>query len=170
MKSLALASVLALSTAAFGASNSAVNDLQYLPNAGTFFGDTSFNSMKSSNEYFDGTETIKSESKGFMVQQVAGYALMDNFSLALGLNYSDSKYETTNEETTKSTGLGDIGIASKYRLVDSTSRLDLLANLSISPGDSETKSDGDSNNYTGGHTIDLGAEWGMKKENHQFSC
>lgn len=169
MKKILVLSVLALSTASFAASNSAVNDLQYLPDAGTVFGDTSFNYVKFTDTEFDGTNDIRSTLKGYILRQQIGYSLLNNFSLTLDLGYTDTKSEATGFDTTKSSGLNDIGMLGKYRVIDTENRLDLLANVTVSPGDSETKSNGDSNSFTGGHQAAVGAEYGAKKSSHQWS-
>lgn len=169
MKKFIALSALAVSSLTFAANNSAINDLQYLPDAGTAFGTTDFNSIKYSNRFFDGTIIAKNEVKGFQVAQTFGYALMNNFSLAVGLSYQDTETKTTGERTTNTTGLGDIEILGRYRLIDTGNRLDLLGKISVSPGDAEVDKDGDENGYTGGHAVALGAEYGAKKASHQWS-
>lgn len=169
MKKILALSVLALSTTSFAASNSAVNDLQYLPDAGTLFGDTSYNYIKFTDSEFDGTNDISQRITGMILRQQIGYSLMNNLSLTLDLGYTDYENKTTGESTSNTRGLNDIGILGKYRLIDSENRLDLLANLTVSPGDAEFKSNGDDNAYTGGHTAAIGAEYGAKKTGHQWS-
>lgn len=168
MKVLATVAALALSTAAFAASNSSVNDLQYLPNAGTLFGDTSFNYLKYSDREFDGTNDVKFSTKGFLIRQTAGYALRDNFSLALNLGYQNTKSESTGTDDHETSGLNDVELFAKYRLIDTENRLDILGQVTISPGDSEVDDD-EGNAYSGGHKVSVGADYGMKKANYQWS-
>lgn len=169
MKVLAAILLLGVSSLGYTAENSSINDLQYLPNAGTFFGTSSLNYFKASGESFNGTTDIRSRTSGPIFVQSLGYSLMNIFSLEAVLSYSDVESKTTGTSATKSSGLGDLGLLGRYRLLDSENRFDLLANLSLSPGKNELKANGDSNGYTGGHSIGLGAEYGLKKGGLQWS-
>lgn len=169
MKLLGLATALALSTSVFAASNSSINDLQFLPDAGTVFGTTAFNYLKFSSRDFNGTSTDHSTSSGSVVTQNIGYSVMNNFSVSADLNYSNTKSEVNGAESSKTTGFGDIAINGKYRVIDAEKRLDLVGKLTISPGDAEIDSDGDSNGYSGGHALGVGAEYGTKKGPYQWS-
>lgn len=169
MKFLALATTLALSTSVFAASNSSINDLQYLPDAGTVFGTTTFNYLKFSSRDFNGTATDHSTSSGSLVTQNIGYSVMNNFSVSADLVYSNSKSEVNGANESKTTGFGDVAINGKYRVIDAEKRLDIVAKLSVSPGDAEVDSDGDSNGYSGGHALGLGADYGTKKGPYQWS-
>lgn len=169
MKKLIAIAVLATTTASFAASNSSINDLQYLPNAGTLFGETNVNYLSFSDTIFDGTGEARASTEGYVLAQNIGYALRDNFSLSANLSYSNSKSRFTGDSSTTSSGLGDIGVNGRYRLVDADNRLDILGTVSISPGDEEVKSDGDSNAFSGGHSLSVGAEYGAKKEHHQWA-
>ena len=169
MKLLALGTALALSTSAFAASNSSINDLQYVPNAGTIFGSTNFGYIKTSSRQYNGTSYDHSTYDGLMVLQSVGYGVLDNLFLSADLTYGKSKSEENGSETNKSSGLGDIGFTGRFRAIDSEKRLDFLGKLTLSPGDSEIDSDGDSNSYSGGHSAALGAEYGTKKGAYQWS-
>jgi hypothetical protein len=151
MKSLALASVLALSTAAFGAADSSLNDLQYVPNAGTIYGSSQLTHFK----YDTG------ESNAF--NQRVGYSFTDNLFTEVALSYSftgnDSGFDA----------LGDIVFNGRYRLMESNgNRFDLVGGVSISPEDSEMDGD-EGNNFSGGHSVKVGAEFGNKSNERQWS-
>lgn len=152
MKSIALASVLALSTAAFGAADTSINDLQYVPNAGTLFGSTQYSHFK----YDSG------KSNG--VSQAVGYGLVDNLFLAANVGYSHS-----DSGSTEFKGLSDIGLDARYRLSGSSAnRFDLIGGVTISPDDSKIDED-EGNQYSGGHTVKIGAEYGNKSNERQWS-
>lgn len=169
MKLLALATALALSTSVFAASNSSINDLQYLPDAGTVFGSTNLGYITSSSRQFNGTSTDHYTYDGLLLQQSVGYGVSSNLFLSADLTYGKSKSETNGSEEGKSSGLGDVGFTGRFRAIDSDKRLDFLGKLSISPGDAEFDSDGDTNNYSGGHSVALGADYGTKKGAYQWS-
>ncbi len=151
-KSLVLASVLALSASAFGAADSSINDLQYLPNAGTIFGSTQYSHLK-----FDG-------GKSNDLSQKVGYGIMDNLFVDIGLNYSHQ-----DSGSSEFTGLGDIAANGRYRLSgDAANRFDLIGGVTVSPSKEEIDNDG-GNNYSGGHTLKVGAEYGNKSNERQWS-
>jgi hypothetical protein len=169
MKFFAFATVLALSTTAFAASNSSVNDLQYLPNAKVIFGATALNAIKFSSRDFNGTSTDHTTSNGTLVSQNIGFSLMDNFSLSADLTYQNTKSEINGSNQSKSTGLGDVVLNGRFRVLDSENRLDILGRLAVSPGKHEYDSSGDSNAYSGGHELSVGADYGVKKGTYQWS-
>lgn len=146
MKRFALG-FLALTSVAL-ADQAAVNDPQYQPNAGTIFGDSTVSLYNS-----DGF-------KGSSVVQRIGYAPKDNMSFAANLSYG-------NVEQVE--GLGDVLIDGKYRMQNGANRFDLLGGIGISPGDSETKSNGDENGYSGGHSFFAGAEYGNRTSARTWS-
>lgn len=151
MKSLALASVLVLSTAAFAAENTSLNDLQYVPNAGTLFGSSQLTHFK----YETG------ESNAF--NQRIGYSFTDKLFTEVALSYSF----TGNGDGYDA--LGDIVFNGRYRLMESNgNRFDLVGGVSISPDDSEIDGD-EGNNFSGGHAVRIGAEYGNKSNERQWS-
>jgi hypothetical protein len=169
MKLLALATALALSTSVFAASNSSIVDLQYVPNAGTVFGSTNLGYINTSSRQFNGTSTDHYTYDGLLLQQSVGYGVLNNLFLSADLTYGKSKSESNGSEDSKSSGLGDVDLNGRFRVIDSENRLDILGELTISPGDYEVETDGDSNNYSGGHAIALGADYGVKKGAYQWS-
>ena len=158
MKFLTLASVLALSTAAFAAPNTSINDLQYLPDAGTKYGFTQVNYVND--------EEGSARTSGFTYSQTFGYSLQNNLSLEVGLDYVDQESRGGRAEN----GFTNPTIHGKYRLIDqNNTRLDVFAGAHINAwGDTEVTNNRESANE-GGHSFDIGAIYGHKHENFQWS-
>lgn len=55
------------------------------------------------------------------------------------------------------------------RLLDGAERFDLLARVSLSPGDAVIDKNGDSNGYSGGHALTIGASYGVKTGQGQWA-
>lgn len=144
---------LLLSTSVFAREQTAVNDPQYQPLAGTIFGDTSYNHLKFSDTVNVSGTDVKFGINGNFINQVIGYAPADNFSIFGTFGYSNIE---------SSEGLSDIALNAKYRLLNTDYRWDLIGGVSISPEDDETKSNGESNAFTGGHAINIGTEYGHR--------
>jgi hypothetical protein len=94
---------------------------------------------------------------------------MDNFSLSADLAYQNSKSEVNGSNESKITGLGDVVFNGRFRVLDSENRLDILGKLAVGPGDNEIDSSLDSNAYSGGHELSVGAEYGARTASHQWS-
>lgn len=158
MKFLAFASVLALSSAAFAAPNTSINDLQYLPDAGTKYGFTQVN-------YVNDQEG-SARTSGFIFNQKLGYSLQNNLSLEVGIDYTDIKVRNGLDVN----GFSNPTIHGKYRLIDqNNTRLDVFAGAHINAwGDAEQTNNRLSANE-GGHSFDIGAVYGHKHENFQWS-
>lgn len=158
MKFLTFASVLALSTAAFAAPNTSINDLQYLPDAGTKYGFTQVNYVNDQ----DGSD----RTSGFVFNQTIGYSLQNNLSLEVGIDYED----ITSRQGLDTNGFTNPTLHGKYRLIDqNNTRLDVFAGAHINAwGDAEVTSNRNSANE-GGHAFDIGAVYGHKHENFQWS-
>lgn len=151
MKSFIALAVLATSVSAFAAPDSSINDLQYLPDAGTLFGSTSYTHFK-----YDG-------GKQNTFSQRIGWSLSDSLFLDATVAY-DGGDAGSNE------GINDVVVNGRYRLSGSSAnRFDLIGGVSISPGDSEVDSNGESNAYSGGHALRVGAEYGNKTSERQWS-
>lgn len=149
-KSLVLASVL-LSATAFGAADSSINDLQYVPNAGTIFGSTQYGHATSE---FGKTNGL---------YQTVGYGIADNLFADVNLSYDHSDFGSS-----ESDGLSDVVFNGRYRLNGTANRFDLIGGLSISPAKAEVDGD-EGNNFSGGHSLRLGAEYGNKSNERQWS-
>ncbi len=169
MKKIFALSVLLATTGAFAAANSQINDLQYLPDQGTLFGSSNLSYHNYSDRFYDGTDLGKTSVEGYIIGQSVGYSVMDNLFLSIDFSYANSSSSTSGERSTESSGLNDIDVNGRYRLSGDEKRLDILATLSISPGDDEVKSNGDSNAFSGGHSLAVGAEYGAKKDGHQWA-
>lgn len=161
--------VLFLSSSVFAAPDRSINDLQYLPNQGTIFGETKVRYQKFSDTYFDVLgEKIKQRNKIFGYYQAIGYGVLNNFSLRFETYYRDGEFENGDNKT-KSRGMSDLNFTGRYRLLDGEQRLDVIADIFISPGDGKSKRNGNSNAYSGGNTLGVGMEYGVKKASHQWS-
>ncbi|WP_408098797.1 hypothetical protein ACJVC5_07730 [Peredibacter sp. HCB2-198] len=164
MKFLATLTLLAVTTSAALAADRAIYDIQYLPNAGTTFGFTDLNYT-----------TVKLESdadtdiSGYTFSQTLGHSLSDRFSLAAELNYANIESDPEGDTTTDETGISDLTLSAKYRLIDSDLRLDLIGGGVASLGDSDVESNGDSNHLQGGNSLFLGAQVGKKSEAFQWA-
>lgn len=169
MKKLALATALTMVSVAQAASNSALYDLQYLPEAGTVFGSTTYSYYKYSNSYFDGTNDVTNRLRGHSISQTVGYSALNNLFLSATATYAKTKDSTTGESETEDTGFNDFVFNGRYRLIDGTQRFDLLGGFSFSPENAIVESDGDANNYSGGHSLVVGFDYGVKSESHQWS-
>lgn len=158
MKFLAFASVLALSSAAFAAPNTSINDLQYLPDAGTKYGFTQVN-------YVNDQEG-SARTSGFIFNQKLGYSLQNNLSLEVGIDYTDIKVRNGLDVN----GFSNPTIHGKYRLLDKgAARLDITAGAHINAwGDAEETNNRLSANE-GGNAFDVGAVYGHKHDNFQWS-
>ncbi len=168
MKFLALALALA-SLPAFAAQNSSINDLQYVPKAGTLYGDTTLGVLRYSSRDFNGTDEIKTSLTGQILTQRLGYGATEQLFVFGELAYVNTKSKSTGEDETESTGLADVRLNARMRLLDGTERFDLLARVSLSPGDAIEKSNGDSNAYSGGHGLTIGASYGVKTGQSQWA-
>lgn len=151
MKSFLASALLAVSVSAVAAPDSSINDLQYLPDAGTLFGSTQYSHLK-----YDG-------GKQNTFSQRVGYSFVDYLFLDAIVAY-DGGDAGSNE------GFNDVVVNGRYRMSGSASnRFDLIGGVSISPGDSEVDSNGESNAYSGGHALRIGAEYGNKTSERQWA-
>ena len=171
MKKFIASALLISSTALVAAENSQINDLQYLPDAGTTFGATNLNYYKASDRDFNEStfEVEKYESEGFNFIQTIGHSVLNNLLVSADIAYSNSQSRSTGSSSSESKGLSDIRFNGRYRLSGPENRLDILGAVTVSPGDSEVDSDGDSNSYSGGHSLAVGAEYGVKRNAFQWS-
>lgn len=81
------------------------------------------------------------------------YGLNDIFSVGGGLQYSNIKAEYGGGDKNDSTGFEDWNLFVKGTHAAGAGLFRYRLNLEISPEDSEIKSNGDTNNYTGGNTF-----------------
>lgn len=164
MKFLATLTFIAVTTSAALAADRAIYDIQYLPNAGTSFGFTDLNYT-----------TVKIESdadtdiSGYTFSQTFGHSFSDRFSLAAEMNYANVETDPEGGRRTDETGISDLTLSAKYRLIDSDLRLDLIGGGVASLGDSEVESNGDFNHLQGGNSLFLGAQVGKKSEAFQWA-
>lgn len=168
MKKLALATALSMVSVAQAASNSALYDLQYLPEAGTVFGSTTLSAYRFSDTDYD-TTVEKTRQKGNAIAQRVGYSPVNNLFVFAEASYLDNTVEQTGVDDYSMKGFNDFVFGGRYRLIDAGSRLDILGGFTFSPDNFITEKDGDMNNYSGGHSLNLGVEYGVKSDSHQWS-
>ena len=167
MKAFLALAVLATSVSAVAASRE-IQDLMYLPNAGTVYGFSDFN-------YVDikiGGDDFTNDSDGFALTQTVGYAPTDRLSVQGTLGYTKSDSESKSggtSEDSEAKGIRDPNVQVKFRAMDEDFRLDLIGGAIISLGDSEIDDDGDSNYYQGGHSLFAGAQIGKKTDYSQWA-
>lgn len=166
MKKLLALAVLATSTVAYSASD--IYDIQYLPSAGTTFGFSEAEILKGNIEFKNagGAET---DLNGYKFVQTVGHSFSDKFSAQVSLNYMNLENDTDGEDETTTSGISDPIFQARYRLMDSDFRWDIIGGALVSLGDSEVESDGDTDNWQGGHSIFLGTQFGAKTESLQWA-
>lgn len=164
MKKLLTLTILTLTTTTWGSARD-IYDVMYLPVAGTAYGISELSYTKI-NIHEDGNKT---DVDGPLFSQTLGYSFQDNFSLDANLSYVKAEVDPSNAKTTDYEGLSDLNLGARYRFLENEYVLDLLASATISRGDHEIKSNGDSDNLIGGHVLSLGAQFGKKTENLQWA-
>jgi hypothetical protein len=167
MKKLLAVAVLATSTAAFAASDRAIYDIQYLPNAGTTYGQTNWNWSQ---------QKIKADSAdvktdGWMLSQVIGHSFTDRLSVQAGINYTDMTADPDGSKKVDQTGISDPNITARWRVMDENWRLDIIGGADIGLGDrkADLTSGQPKNNYMGGSDLFLGAQIGQRWDNIQWA-
>lgn len=161
-----LIALVVLSTAAVSyAAERKIYDLMYLPNQGTIYG-FSVLSYEAANLY---ESSVKSDVNGYKFDQTIGYSVLKNLTLNVAMDYLNYQNHTSGAPTQEKSGLSDLNLNARYRLIEGESDLDLIAYGQLSTGDSEIDTDGDLDNKSGGNTLGLGAQWGQRKETFQWA-
>jgi hypothetical protein len=128
-------------------------DLMYLPKAGTTFGMT--------NASYGSLETevpgSKTETNIYGLQQMVGHTVTDNLLISADIQYQ--QFETNNDETT---GFTDPRLGLRYRMLDETTRFDVLANFSYDTGRRNPI-------RPGNHEFNLGGQFGQKHQDFQWA-
>jgi hypothetical protein len=172
MKFLALATFLAVSTTALAATESSIYDVMYLPKVGTTYGISEIGLVNGSatGDNFD------LDISGYVFNQTIGHALTERLSLQVATNYTNLKNDISyslatgeDDETETQSGLGDLALDARYRLMDEKYLLDIVGGADLSFSDQEEKANGDQNNASGGHVLRLGAQLGQKRERFQWA-
>ncbi len=160
--------VLATTTSVAFAADSAIYDVQYLPKAGTTYGQTEWQYLQTEVEI---SNDDGSKSDGWNLQQTIGHSFTDRLSVEGLINYTDvtNDPEDSTENDSDQTGISDPTVQARFRAMDEQWRLDIIGGAKISLGDSEFKSNGDSNNLDGGNELFLGTQIGQKSENMQWA-
>lgn len=176
MKSLVIAGLMLASTVSFAEADRKIYDVMYLPKAGTFFGATEA-------AYIYGKATLNQEGvgdiadvdvSGYGVKQTLGYSLTSQLFLSASMSYealeSDVDLKSGGSDKIKANGESDPSINARYRLMEDTHILDILAGATISTGDSKVgDADKDGNIKQGGHSFDLGLQYGQKHADMQYA-
>lgn len=166
MKKFIALAVLASSTVAFSA-ESDIYDIQYLPSPGTTYGFTTASMLDQKLEFDPSGEA---EISGTIFSQTIGHAFTDRLSVQASINHAELEYDPDGgEKFDWASGISDPTISARFRTVDEKFRWDVIGGATISLGDREIKSDLDSNNYQGGHSLFVGTQFGSKQELFQWS-
>jgi long-subunit fatty acid transport protein len=165
MKKLIAVAVLATTTTLAFAADRAIYDVQYLPNAGTTYGQTQWDWTQMKLEADSGD----ADTDGWTLTQTVGHSFTDRFSLEGSINYTDMTTDPDGGSKTDTTGISDPTLQARYRVMDEAWRWDILGGATIGLGDSKTKSNGDSDNRQGGSDLFLGTQIGQKSENLQWA-
>lgn len=148
-------------------------DLQYLPTAGTVYGQSVVNSLNGRIQTDASTTSIS----GFSFTQTAGYSITDRLLLSLSGEYVDSKFkETGSSEVSKTRGWSDPNLNARFRLMDDRFRVDVLAGGILNTGDARTNDSylsnnkgGNDFNLNGGPKVYAGIEAGQKSASFQYA-
>jgi hypothetical protein len=168
MKFLLAICLIAFATVAV-ASDRAIYDLQYLPNAGTTYGfsELGLSQGRVKVESFDYTVDYQA----WVVKQTIGHAITDRLSISANANFThvDSESDFAGTKSTDSTkGISDPTISARFRALDESLRLDFTGDVTIGTGDSTTKGH-ETNNKQGGNSARFGAELGVKQDGLQLT-
>lgn len=164
MKKFIALAVLASSTAF--ATESAIYDIQYLPTPGTTYGFTTYSHVASEVEMDSDTDEIG----GYVVSQTIGHSFTDRWSLDASIDYTDLEYDPeTGSKSDFAKGISDPTISTRFRTVDEKFRWDVIGGAILGLGDREIKSDGDTDNRQGGHSLFVGTQFGSKQELFQWA-
>ena len=166
MKTLFATCLLATTvSSAFAATDRSIYDIMYLPKA-----DTTYGFSTGSVEAGKIKDDVDSDTHGFKLEQTIGHAFTDSFSAEVSANYMRMKTDPDQGDTTTNKGFSDPTVRGRYRVMDiGVHQLDILAGALLSLGDRKYKSDGDSNNVLGGNQYFLGAQFGQKTADYQWS-
>lgn len=154
-----------------------IYDVMYLPKAGTAYGfstvSTTIGHSESMNEDTK-ADISKNDLTGYAFTQTAGYALTNQLSAAVSMNYTNEELEVDpkagQKNTYKSSGISDPSFDFKFRAIDTDKLVDLLAGATVGLQDSKSPTaTKDGNNFQGGHSVYLGAEFGQKMTDFQYS-
>ncbi len=170
MKKYFLTALILCSANVFAADRN-IFDLMYLPKAGTAYGlsDISVVSGLASAEFVD------IDISGYNLEQKVGYSITDRLTVDVGMNYSSvqQKYNyssavSNTDFTNKAKGVNDPSFDLRFRILEETLILDVLASYKMQTGDH--KIDGnDYNNKQGGNSSQLGFQLGQKMNGMQWS-
>jgi hypothetical protein len=164
MKFLLALAVFAMSAVSQAASTRDLYDIMYLPNAGTIYGTTDAYVVHGKYE----ANKVKTDIDGTGFKQTLGYAIADSFLLSATMDSASIDTSPSAPLLTRK-GISDPTISGRYRFMDDEYRLDFLADALLPTGDKEVNSNNDMNNKVGGGVARVGAEFGKKSKDFQWS-
>lgn len=167
MKKIITLTVLAASTVAT-ASERKINDLMYLPQAGTTYGISQGSYLKQNIENDGPGET---DQDGITLSQTFGHAFTDRFSLSATLDYANLTTDPSGAGQSEShtRGISDPTVGARFRTMDETFRWDIIGGVGIGLGDHKIDSDGDQDFKQGGNSLYVGTQFGATNEYFQWS-
>ncbi len=168
-RSLAVVGLTLISTSVLAGSTAGIYDLQYLPAAGTVYGESSY----AVNDTSIRTDGVDSKINSNTFTQTIGYSVTERILLTASANYLlDESTSVERNKTGSDDGLSDPTIGARIRLMDQADsglNFDILPSWTIETGDAEEGSgDKDGNNYSGGHTYGVNLNLGKKEKSHQW--
>ena len=164
MKVLLALAVLTTSAVSM-ASDRAIYDIMYLPDAGTTFGISTFEKLSGDIE----TDAGDTERNGMFLSQTLGHSISDRLSLAASLGYGKLETDPQPGANIEEKGLTDPTISARFRTMDETFRWDVIGGAVLGLSDHETEDNGDSDLYQGGHSLLIGTQVGTKTESFQWA-
>ena len=167
MKVLLALAVLTTSAVTFAAESREIQDIMYLPNAGTTYG-------FSTGEYISQKQTGKgnnpdSSTKGYGLSQTLGHSITDRLSLQASLGYLSTQTNPEGSPRTDQKGISDPTVQARFRTVDESFRWDIIGGATIGTGDREQDRSGNFNNLQGGSNLFVGTQIGGKSVDFQWA-
>jgi hypothetical protein len=176
MKSLVIAGLMLASTVSFAEADRKIYDVMYLPKAGTLFGATEAAYVYGQSTQHDKTagDIADVTVNGYALQQTIGYSITSSLFLSASMSYeiaeADVDLDAGGSDKVKADGESDPSINARYRVWEDTSVFDILAGATISTGDSKVSDEDNKGNIKqGGHSFNLGAQYGHKTSDMQYA-
>lgn len=166
MKAFLALAVLTTSAVSFAADR-AIYDIMYLPTAGTNYGATDLGLISQKVKGEGSNSDI--DVSGFGLTQEIGRSISDQLLISGEIAYINTEADPDEGSKFDISGLTDLGVNARFRAVESDFIFDVIGGLTLSFADREFESDGDQNVQSGGHGINVGAQFGKKLSNLQWA-
>ena len=163
MKKFLTLALLATSVSGYAADNREIQDIMYLPNAGTTYG---FTTGVFADRTIEGT--VDTDVTGYRLNQTIGHTFTDRLSVEGTINYTDLEAEVKDDVIESQKGISDPSVTARFRTMDESFRWDVIGGATISLGDRELD-DTEFNNYQGGSSLFAGTQFGGKSESFQWA-